>query len=90
MNTTYIVGVIAGIFTSMSLLPQLIKMIREKHAGDISITMFVVLLTGLGLWVSYGLLREDWPIIITNSVSFSMNLAILILSLVYKRKRSMS
>jgi MtN3 and saliva related transmembrane protein len=90
VDTTYLIGILAGTFTSLSLLPQLIKMIRAKEAGDISITMFLVLLAGLGLWVTYGILKEDWPIIITNSVSFLLNISILTLHMYYKRKERTS
>jgi MtN3 and saliva related transmembrane protein len=86
LDTTYLIGILAGSFTALSLLPQLIKMIREKEAGNISIAMFLVLLAGLGLWVTYGILKEDWPIIITNSVSFILNISILTLHLWYKRQ----
>ena len=83
---TNAIGIIAGIFTSVSLLPQLIKMIKEQKAGDISVWMFVILLLGLALWVTYGIQKEDWPIIITNSFSFVANVTILILNIIFKAK----
>lgn len=82
----YLIGIIAGVFTSMSLLPQLIKMIKERKPGDISILMFVILVIGLGLWVAYGIGKEDWPIIITNSFSCLVNIAILCLNVYYKKR----
>ena len=60
-------------------------MIKEEKAGDISIKMFLCLLVGLGLWVVYGFLRNDLAIILTNSFSFLVNIAILTLNLWYKR-----
>lgn len=81
------IGIAAGFFTSISLLPQLIKMIREKSPGNISVAMFLILLLGLGLWVAYGILQQDWPIIITNSFSFLVNIAILITHLDFKKKQ---
>lgn len=85
MNLEQAIGILAGIFTSASLLPQLIKTIREKEAKSLSALMMVVLLTGLCLWVFYGFLKEDLPIIITNSFSVVINGLLLFFSLKYKK-----
>lgn len=79
MNTTQWFGIAAGVMTAVSMLPQLIKIIKEKKADDVSVLMLMVLIIGLGLWVVYGFLREDWPLIITNSFSFLLNLVVLML-----------
>lgn len=78
-------GIIAGIFTSASLLPQLIKIIKEKKVEDLSMGMFVALMIGVGLWIVYGFLKDDYPIIVTNCFSFVLNVAILVLRFRYKR-----
>ena len=80
-----IIGIAAGIFTATALLPQLVKIIKEKCADNTATGMVLVLLTGLSLWVWYGILKEDWPIIITNSFSVLVNLTILILKKVYSK-----
>ena len=79
MNTTQWFGIAAGVMTAVSMLPQLIKIIKEKKADDISVIILMVLIVGLGLWVVYGFMREDWPIILTNSFSFLLNLLVLTL-----------
>jgi MtN3 and saliva related transmembrane protein len=79
------VGIVSGILTGISLLPQLIKVIREKKSESVSLVTLIVLLAGLAGWVWYGILKEDWPIIITNSFSFLTNSAIIILSLLYRK-----
>lgn len=81
-----IIGIGAGICTSVSLLPQLIKLIREKKAENISLISFVVLLVGLGGWIVYGVMKEDMPIIFTNCFSFVVNLLVIIFSIKYKEK----
>lgn len=80
-----LVGIAAGICTALSLLPQLVKMIKEKKATDIAMPMLIILLTGLILWIWYGLLRHDLPIILTNGVSLLLNLLIIIFRWYYKR-----
>jgi len=82
-----IIGIVAGILTAVSMMPQLIKTIREKKADEISPIMLLLLMTGLALWVLYGSKREDWPLILTNSFSFLLNSAMLILRLKYGRQR---
>jgi MtN3 and saliva related transmembrane protein len=81
-----VLGIVAGFFTSASLLPQLIKIIKDKHVEDLSIGMFISLLIGLILWIVYGILRDDLPIILTNSFSVLLNLSIIFLRFKYKRK----
>jgi MtN3 and saliva related transmembrane protein len=81
-----LVGIAASIFSTISLLPQLVKIIREKKAEDLSLWMLVILLTGLSLWVWYGFLSEDLIIIIANSISVCINLLIIFFSLRYKNR----
>lgn len=85
MNWIQIVGLVAGTLTSSSLIPQLIKTIKEKKAQDVSVGMLLVLMLGVATWVAYGLLREDLPIIITNSFSLLLNITMLVLRFKYNR-----
>jgi MtN3 and saliva related transmembrane protein len=84
MTTTDYIGIIAGICTSVSLLPQLIKMIKKKNAGDISFIYLFILLAGLALWVWYGVRQEDLPIILSNAFAVLLNVAILVTGIVFK------
>ena len=87
MNWTPIVGIVAGICTASSLLPQLIKTVKEKKAEEISKAMLFVLMTGLITWIVYGFLRKDLPIILTNSFSLILNITLTFLRFKYGRKR---
>ena len=86
-NFTEIVGLAAGICTAVSLLPQIIKIIKEKAAQDISLFYLLVLLFGLGLWTYYGFLKKDVPIIATNIFSMILNIVVIVLGAVYGKKR---
>lgn len=81
-----IVGSVAGICTAISMLPQLVKMIVHKKATDIALPTLIILAIGLILWVYYGVLKNDWPIIVTNSVSLTLSLMILGFRSYYKSK----
>ncbi|MDL5514381.1 SemiSWEET transporter [Arenibacter sp. M-2] len=67
------IGIFAGFFTTIGALPQIIKAYRTKSVGDISLWMFVTILTGVILWTIYGTIKMDWPIIITNGLSSILN-----------------
>jgi len=84
-NHTEIVGLAAGICTSVSLLPQLFKLLKHKKAEDISLFYLVVLFIGLGLWIWYGVLRDDVPIIVTNGFSLVINGIVIALGIRYKK-----
>ncbi|HEY0355850.1 MAG TPA: SemiSWEET transporter, partial [Flavisolibacter sp.] len=73
MNWTQLIGLAAGILTASSLLPQVVKTLKEKKADDVSLLMLLVLQAGLVLWIVYGFKREDIPIIATNSFSLLVN-----------------
>ena len=83
-NIDKYIGIVAGICTSASLLPQLGKIIKEKKAEAISYFMLFILLVGVAGWAWYGILKKDYPIIITNSFSFIVNALIIFFTIKYK------
>lgn len=85
MEMVEVIGFIAGIFTTIAVLPQLIKSWQTKKVSNVSPVMFAILMIGVGLWVVYGVLKSDSPIILTNGTSFLLNTLMLILMLRYKK-----
>ena len=81
-----LLGIIAGILTSVAMMPQLIKVIREKNVEDISVVMLLVLISGLSLWVWYGILKDELPIILSNGFSVLVNLTLLTCCFIFKKK----
>ena len=84
-SQTEIIGLAAGICTSISLLPQLIKLVKHKKAEDISLFYLLILFVGLALWIWYGFLRDDIPILVTNGFSLVLNGIVIVLGIRYKR-----
>ncbi len=84
MDTFSIIGFIAAIFTTSGFLPQAYKIIRTRSTKDISLTMYMVLEIGTLLWLIYGILIMQWPIIIANAISLSLISAILMLKIRFK------
>ncbi len=69
MDSTTWLGIFAGTLTTTSFLPQVIKTWKTRHTKDISAFMFLMLFIGITLWVAYGIVRNDMPIILANCVS---------------------
>ena len=84
MQTITIVGLAASICTGTSMLPQLVKLIKGKKADGISFAMLGILIAGLGMWVIYGVMKEDYIIIVSNGFSLLVAATILILRIRYK------
>lgn len=79
------IGIMAGIFTVISMIPQLVKILKEKKAEQVSVPMIVILLAGLAMWIWYGIVRKDIPLVMTNGFSFLLNSALILFSLKYKK-----
>jgi MtN3 and saliva related transmembrane protein len=84
MDTITIIGLIAAAFTTITLLPQLIKIWKTKSTKDISIGMFMLYCGGVLLWFVYGVFRNDLAIILANSLAFIQALIILVFKAKYK------
>ena len=83
-----LVGISAGVLTGASMLPQLIKVVKEKKVPQVSVVMLLLLVSGLALWVWYGFVLEDWPIIITNMFSLLVNIVMIFLRYRYRNNKS--
>lgn len=84
LNGTEILGLVAGVFTTAAVTPQIWKAWKTKEVDDVSIGMYLVLITGLGLWLTYGIITTDIPIIATNGTALLLNLFMLYLIIRYK------
>lgn len=79
-----IIGFSAAGLTTFAGLPQIIKIIKNKHTKDISLEMYIMLCTGTLLWLIYGLLKKDIVLISANTVSLTIVGTILGFKLKYK------
>lgn len=85
MSSETIIGIAASTFTSLTLLPQLIKIIREKDGQGTSYAMLIVLFVGLALWVVYGVMKSDPIIIVANSFSLLINVTTGVFTVLHRR-----
>ena len=84
MGWITVLGFSAAFLTTLAFLPQVLKVFKTRHTKDLSLGMYVVLVAGILLWLTYGLLIHDLPIVLANSVTFVLASSILVLKLIYK------
>ena len=84
MHGTELLGLIAGLFTTIAFVPQVVKIWKSKHAHDVSLAMFAIFSAGVALWIVYGFIIGSLPVILANSVTFALALAVLILKLYFR------
>jgi MtN3 and saliva related transmembrane protein len=81
MDTTTILGYVAGAVTTTSLVPQVMKIWKTKSARDVSLGMFLIFSIGISLWIAYGFFLHSMPIIIATAVSLLLGFIVLGLKL---------
>ncbi len=86
MEWTEILGLAAGICTTSAVVPQIKKAWRTKKVEDVSPFMFGILILGVGMWVLYGIIKNDLPIIATNGLSLGLNIIMLYLMVRYRKQ----
>lgn len=79
-----IIGFAAAFCTTVAFAPQLVKAWRTRSTADISLGMFLVLVTGIVLWLVYGLFKADAPLVLANAVTLVLAGGILVAKLRYK------
>jgi MtN3 and saliva related transmembrane protein len=73
------IGYAAGVLTTLSFLPQVIKTWRARSADGLSATMLVCFTTGISFWLVYGLARASWPIVVSNAITLVLSAMLLFL-----------
>jgi MtN3 and saliva related transmembrane protein len=83
MPALEILGFVAAILTTLCWLPQAAKTIRTKETGSLSLLAQSALTVGIVLWLAYGLLIGNAPIILSNAISLVLVTTILAMKLRY-------
>ncbi len=81
MELITVIGMVAAICTTVSFLPQAVRIIRLKEARDISLLTYLLLEVGILLWLVYGIMIGKMPIIVANGVTLFFTTAILFLKI---------
>lgn len=79
---TYI-GLLAGTLTTIAFLPQVLRTWKTRSTKDISLGMFLTFCTGVFLWIVYGSLAADLPVLAANTATFVLASTILVFKFRY-------
>lgn len=79
------IGIMAGFCTTASFVPQVIHTWRTRSVNDISLRMYMLLCTGVALWLAYGLLVSSLSVVLANAVTLVLALSVLVMKIYYGR-----
>lgn len=86
MNEIEVLGFVAGTLTMFAFLPQVIQVWRTRRVDDINLATFSLFVTGVALWLAYGILLGAPSVIVSNGVTFCLAMAILVGKLRFGRR----
>ncbi|NLM30397.1 MAG: SemiSWEET transporter [Methanomicrobiales archaeon] len=72
MDAVTLLGLVAGTLTTFSFAPQVAKAWRTRSTTDLSLATLIILLTGILLWLVYGVMKEDLAIIAANGATAAL------------------
>ncbi|MDP8568387.1 SemiSWEET transporter [Methylophilus aquaticus] len=81
MEINTFIGAFAAFCTTVSFIPQVIYSWRTRDLSGISMPMYLIFTTGVALWLVYGVINHDWPIIIANAITVVLAGVVLLLKL---------
>jgi len=87
LSSQEVLGFIAGLLATVSLVPQVVKIFRLKSAVEISLPFTILLLVGMLCWLGYGILFQLFPVIFWNAVGAGLVATLLSAKLKYGRQR---
>lgn len=87
MDLALVVGYLASICSMTSFVPQAWKIIKTGDTAALSKRMYAVTVTGFALWSVFGVMRMEWPIILTNTVCFCLSAFILFMKVLPRARR---
>ncbi|MCX6682660.1 MAG: SemiSWEET transporter [Methanoregula sp.] len=83
MDATVLIGYLAGTFTTVSFLPQVIRSYTTRSTHDISFKMLLLFGAGMLLWTIYGILVNSMPIIAANVITFALVVVLMAMKVKY-------
>jgi MtN3 and saliva related transmembrane protein len=81
LDPVQLVGLLAALCTTSSFVPQAIRAWRTRQTSDVSMWMLILLLVGVSLWLTYGLLIRDLPLIVANILTLLVTLCVFVAKL---------
>jgi MtN3 and saliva related transmembrane protein len=86
MTNLDILGLVATCFTTSSFVPQVITTYKTRDVSGISLPTYVIITLGLALWLLYGILKHDLPLIVANSMMVVLTFSIALMKIRFEKK----
>ncbi|MGB4812255.1 MAG: SemiSWEET transporter [Methylophilaceae bacterium] len=86
MSNLDILGLVASIFTTSSQIPQVIRTYKTRDVSGISLSTYVIITIGLLLWLTYGIIKNDLPLIVANSTMVLLTIVIAVMKVIFEKK----
>ena len=81
MQLVPLIGLLAGTLSTIAYVPQVVKSWRSGSTSDVSLTMFAIMVTGVTLWLIYGVFVHDIPIMVANGATLLLAGTVLVLKI---------
>jgi MtN3 and saliva related transmembrane protein len=87
INITDFIGSFAATCTTLAFIPQAVHSYQTRDLSGISLPMYTIFTLGVAMWLVYGILKQDWPIMVANTITVALSAMILILKLIETFKK---
>jgi MtN3 and saliva related transmembrane protein len=81
MDAVFWVGTLAAVCSAVSFVPQALMIIRTRNTKGISVATYLITVSGFSLWVTYGWMLAQWPLIVSNAICLVLSSFILTMKL---------
>jgi MtN3 and saliva related transmembrane protein len=86
MNYLDTLGLVATCFTTSSFVPQVWQIWKTRDVSSISLPTYLIITFGLALWLLYGILKADLPLIVANAAMVVLTSAITVMKIKFDKK----
>jgi MtN3 and saliva related transmembrane protein len=88
MTSLDVLGLSASFFTTSSFIPQMWQVWKTKDVSGISLPTYMIITFGLILWLIYGILKQDLPITVANSIMVFLTGGIALMKIKFEKRKS--
>jgi len=87
MNWIDVLGYAAALCSTVSFVPQALRILKTRDTGAISAPMYALTTSGFALWLAYGFAKVEWPLILTNGICLVLAAFILVMTIASARQK---
>lgn len=87
MNWIDVLGYAAALCSTVSFMPQALRILKTRDTGAISAPMYALTTLGFALWLAYGVAKMEWPLILTNGICLVLAAFILVMTIASTRQK---